>query len=83
MHLILSGIWSPPQILERQFVRDNHFAGTMQSVGVSLSLGRQNPFLQYRRYTLSDVVQSQIPAARFSLNNRQVGLQVIRFGTNP
>jgi len=40
----------------------------------------QNPFPQHRRYPLLGVVQSQTAAAGFSLNNRQVGLQVIRFG---
>jgi hypothetical protein len=33
-----------------------------------VSVGRRNPFLQYRRYPLFDVVRSRIPAD--SLNSR-------------
>jgi hypothetical protein len=47
-----------------------------------VTVGSRNRFLKYRRDPLFEVVEGRIPVARFSHNNRQVGLQVIRFGTN-
>lgn len=35
-----------------------------------VTVGRRNPFFQYRGYPLFEVVEGRIPAARFSHNNR-------------
>jgi hypothetical protein len=45
-------------------------------------LGPRNPFFQRRGYLLFEVVERPIPVARVCHNNRQVGLQVVRFGAN-
>jgi len=54
----------------------------LNAPGQAPDIGCRNPFLQYRRCPLFDVAEGRIPLARFSPNKRQVGLQVIRFGTN-